>query len=89
MSRADAPGTIFTFILGVGVGAVAALLLAPKAGKELRADIAAGVSDGVNQIRDTGIDLKRRARKVVALAQDRVQDAMEAGQDAYSQGKEA
>jgi gas vesicle protein len=89
MSRGNASGTIFTFILGLGIGAVTALLLAPKAGEELRADIAAGVSDGVNQVRSTAKDLNRRAQKIVALAQDHVQDAMEAGQEAYSQAKKA
>jgi gas vesicle protein len=89
MSRGDAPRTIFTFILGVSVGAVTALLLAPKAGEELRADIAAGVSDGVDQVRSAGKNLNRRAQKIVALAQDRVQDAMEAGQAAFSQAKKA
>jgi gas vesicle protein len=77
--------TILTFVLGAGVGAVIALLLAPKAGEELRDDIA----DGVNRIRSTGKDLKRRTRKIVALAQDHVQDAVEAGQEAYSQAKKA
>jgi gas vesicle protein len=89
MSKNNVPGTIFTFILGASVGAVTALLLAPKAGEELRADIAAGVSDGVDQVRSAGKDLNRRAQKIVALAQDHVQDAMEAGQAAYSQAKKA
>jgi gas vesicle protein len=89
MPRGNASRTIFTFILGVSVGAVTALLLAPKAGEELRADIAEGVSDGVNQVRTTAKDLNRRAQKTVALAQDHVQDAMEAGREAYSQAKKA
>ena len=89
MSRGNAPGTIFTFIFGVSVGTVAALLLAPKAGGELRDDIATGVSDGVNQVRSAGKDLNRRARKIVALAQNHVQDAVEAGQEALSQAKKA
>ena len=89
MSKNNVPGTIFTFILGVSVGAVAALLLAPKAGEELRDDIATGVSDGVNQVRSTAKDLNRRAQKIVTLAQDHVQDAVEAGQEAYSQAKKA
>jgi gas vesicle protein len=75
--------------LGAGVGVVAGLLLAPKAGEELRDDIADGVSDGVNRVRGTGKDLRRRTQKIVALAQDHVQDAIEAGQDAYSQAKKA
>ena len=81
--------TILTFVLGAGVGAVTALLLAPKAGEDLRDDIADGVSDGVNRVRSTGKDLKRRTQKIVALAQEHVQDAVEAGQDAYSQAKKA
>jgi gas vesicle protein len=89
MSRVDAPGTIFTFILGVSVGALAALLLAPKAGEEMRADIAAGIRDGVNRIGAAGKKLNREAQKIVASAQDNVQDAIEAGQDAFRQAKKA
>ena len=89
MPRSHAPRTIFTFILGVSVGAVTALLLAPKAGEELRADIAAEVTDGVDQGRSAGKVLNRRVQKIVALAQDHVQDAIEAGKVAYSQAKKA
>jgi gas vesicle protein len=89
MPRGNASGTIFTFILGVSVGAVAALLLAPKAGNELRDDIASGVSDGVNQVNAAHKGVKRRAQKIVALAQDHVVATIEAGQDAYSHAKKA
>ena len=89
MSRGNASGTIFTFILGVSVGAVTALLLAPKAGEELRGDIATGVSAGVSQVRSTAKGLNRRAQNIVALAEDQIQDAVEAGQEAYSQAKKA
>jgi gas vesicle protein len=89
MTRDHKIGTILTFALGAGVGAAVALLLAPKAGKDLRGDIARGVSDGVNRVRGTGKDLSRRTQKIVALAQDHVQDAIEAGQEAYSQAKKA
>jgi gas vesicle protein len=89
MSRGNPSGTIFTFILGVSVGAVTALLLAPKAGEELRGDIATGVSDGVSQVRNAGKGLNRRAQNIVALAEGQIQDAVEAGQEAYSQAKKA
>jgi gas vesicle protein len=88
MTRDHKVGTILTFILGAGVGAAAALLLAPKSGEELRGDIAEGVSDGVNQVRSTGKDLKRRAQKLVDQAKDHLQQATEAGEDAYKQAKE-
>jgi gas vesicle protein len=66
-----------------------ALLFAPKAGEELRADIAEGIDDGVNQVRSAGKELKQRAQKVVSLAKDHVQDAIEAGDKTYSQAKKA
>jgi gas vesicle protein len=89
MRRDRIPGTILTFALGAGIGAVVALLLAPKSGEELRGDIADGVNDGVNQVRSSGRDLKRRAQKVMDLAKDQVQDAIDAGDRAYSQAKNA
>ena len=44
MRRDRIPTTIFAFVLGAGVGAAVALLLAPKAGEELREDIVEGVT---------------------------------------------
>jgi gas vesicle protein len=89
MSRNHIPETILTFVVGVGIGAAAALLLAPKSGEELRHDITDDVNDGVNQIRATGNDLKRRAQKVVDVARDQVQDAVDAGGSAYNRAKNA
>jgi gas vesicle protein len=89
MTRNHNVGTILAFVLGASVGAVAALLFAPKAGEELRDDIAEGVSDGVKQVHSTGKDLKKRAQKLADLAKDQVQDAIEAGDNAYNQAKKA
>src|SRR5580704_17482224 len=80
---------ILTFALGAGIGAVVALLLAPTAGEELRDDFAEGVNDGVSQVRRAGRDLKRRAQRAVDLAKDQVQDAIDAGDRAYSHAKNA
>ena len=79
MPRTDGPGTILMFILGVGVGALAALLLARKPGGELRSDLAEGVNSRVKQLRRTGKDLRKRARKIVDVAKDQVQAAIELG----------
>jgi gas vesicle protein len=87
MTRDNWPGTILTFVLGVSLGAIAALLFAPKAGEELRGDITEGVSDGINQVRSTGKGLKQQAQKLAGLAKDQVQEAIEAGDNAYSQAK--
>jgi len=88
MSRREQnPGSVITFILGVTVGAAAALLLAPKAGKELRQDLAEGMNDGMDQLRSAGKELKQRAGKFASQAQENVEDALEAGQKAYRQAK--
>jgi hypothetical protein len=75
------------FCCGVGIGAVAALLLAPKSGEELQGNLAEGVNDRFNQVRGTGKDLKRRAQEVLDLARDQVEDAVNAGDSAYNQAK--
>jgi len=46
-----------------------------------------GIPGRCNQVRGKGKDLKRRAQKFVALAQDNVQDVMETGQNAYAHAK--
>ena len=88
MKRNRMPATILPFAVGLGIGAAVALLFAPKAGEELRNDITEGVNDGVNHIRTTGKELKRKVQQLADTAQDqvdRVQDAIEAGESAYSQ----
>jgi gas vesicle protein len=80
-------GTILAFALGAAVGAVAALLLAPKSGEELRGDIADAVNDGAKQVRSAGRNLKQRAQEIVELATDTVQDALDAGGVAYTKAK--
>ncbi len=88
MSKNGMPGTILPFAVGLGLGAAVALLFAPKAGEDLRSDITDGVTDGVNQLRTTGKQLKRKVQQLADTAQDhvdRVQDAIDAGENAYSQ----
>jgi gas vesicle protein len=89
MNRKQIPGAIASFAVGAGIGAAVALLFAPKSGEELREDIVDGVNEGAHQVRSTGRDLKRRAQKVVDMARDQVQDAMDAGDNAYKQAKKA
>jgi gas vesicle protein len=54
MIKENIAGTILAFLLGAAAGAAAALLFAPKAGEELRNDIAEAVNDGVNQVSGKG-----------------------------------
>jgi gas vesicle protein len=84
MTRFDGPTTAVTFLLGLGVGAVTALLLAPKAGNELREDLADGVNDRVSQARNSVKKIGKRAQAFVDQANDQIQDAVDAGEHAYN-----
>ena len=93
MNRPSTSGTILTFIVGVGIGAAAALLLAPKSGEELRSDIADRFNDQVDNVRGTvrtaSRNVKRHADKLVSMAKDEIQDVIDAGDDAYTEAKNA
>jgi gas vesicle protein len=89
MSKDYKPAAAVAFILGAGVGAAVALLFAPKSGEDLRGDITNGVNEGISQVRSKSRELKQRAQTVVDIAKDHVQDAIDAGDKAYSQAKKA
>jgi gas vesicle protein len=74
---------LMTFLVGLGIGAVAALLFAPKSGEELQADIVDKANEGIDHVRRSGNQLKQRARNLADSARDQVQDAIDAGQTAY------
>jgi gas vesicle protein len=84
MARFDGPTTAVTFLIGLAVGAVTALLLAPKAGDELRGDIADGVNNRVTQARNSVKRIGRRAQAFVDQANEQIQDAVDAGEQAYN-----
>ncbi len=93
MNRPSTSGTILTFIVGLGVGAAAALLLAPQSGEELRSEISGRFNDEVDNVRGTvrraTTSAKRRADKVVRMAKDEIQDVIDAGDEAYTDAKNA
>ena len=87
MARDDKTATIVAF--ATGVGAAVAFLLAPKAGDELRDDIAGAIGDRADQLRDQSKDLSRRSKEFVDTAKEHVQDAFNQGADALKQAKKA
>jgi gas vesicle protein len=71
-------GTAVTFLLiGLGAGALAGLLLAPKAGKQLRRDLKRGYEDARDTIDEWTDEAKERVRDV----SDRVRDVASRGAD--------
>lgn len=53
-------------IIGGGIGAVLALLFAPKAGEELRSDIADATRKGINKTEEIASQLSETAQTVYA-----------------------
>ena len=69
-------GTAVTFLLiGIGAGALAALVLAPKTGKQFRRDLKRGYEDAKETVQDWTEEAKDRARDVT----ERVRDVAERG----------
>jgi gas vesicle protein len=77
-SAATNIGTAITFLLiGLGAGALAGLLLAPKTGKQLRRDLQRGYEDAKDSFDDWADEAKDRVREVG----DRVRDVASKGAD--------
>lgn len=69
-------GTAITFLLiGLGAGALTALLLAPKTGKQLRRDLKRGFDDAKDAVEDWADEAKDRTRE----AGDRLRDVAKRG----------
>jgi gas vesicle protein len=70
-SEGNSVGTAVTFLLiGLGAGALAALLLAPKTGKQLRRELKRGYEDARETLDDWTEEAKDRVRDVKDRARD-------------------
>ncbi len=67
--------TRLTFLLiGGGIGAILALLFAPKSGQELRGDIADATRKGIDRSRDAAQQLGDRAGEYYEATRDRASE---------------
>ncbi|HVF44838.1 MAG TPA: YtxH domain-containing protein [Pyrinomonadaceae bacterium] len=80
----DAGARITYFAIGAVVGAAAALLFAPKSGRELREDLADATRKGVDRARETGSQLSSRAGEYYETAASRAGDLASGVRDAAS-----
>ena len=87
MARNDSAGPFYAFLVGIGVGAAAVILLGPKKIEQLHDDFNDALEDGLDQVRRKTKDLRRQAQRTMANAQHKVQEAVDAGADAFSQAK--
>ncbi|NOT62917.1 MAG: YtxH domain-containing protein [Acidobacteria bacterium] len=67
------------FLIGAGIGAVTALLFAPKPGSELRAEIADATKRGLDQARDTSRELNERATELYQTGTERATELYQTG----------
>jgi gas vesicle protein len=71
-------GVAITFLfIGLGAGALVALLFAPKAGKQLRKDIRRGYEDARDAVESFKEDAKERVEDVIERGADWVDAARE------------
>lgn len=72
------------FLVGAGIGAITALLFAPKSGSELRSELADATRKGLDYARDTGRDIGERAGDYYQTGVERASDLTTRGKDAVS-----
>ena len=76
--------SLLFFLLGAGIGALTALLFAPKAGSELRSEIADATKRGLDQARDTGRQIGERATDYYHTSVEKAADLAAHGREAVS-----
>ena len=75
-------GTAITFLLiGLGAGALAGLLLAPKTGKQMRRDLQRGYEDAKDNLGDWAEEAKDRVREVGERVRDVASRGAEIAED--------
>jgi gas vesicle protein len=85
-SEGHTVGTAITFFLiGVGAGALTALMLAPKSGKQFRRELKRGYEDARDSLHDWAEEAKDRVND----ARDRVREVAERGADLAEGVREA
>ena len=89
MSRKNWPEITAGFAIGVGVGTMLGILLAPQSGEETRAYLRNRAEEGMDEAMSQGKKVARRAQRVADDARDFVSDAMESGKAAVETGKAA
>lgn len=94
MSDNNGASKLAFFLAGMGIGAILALLFAPKSGKETRDYLVQKAEEGKDYVSVRSRDLRKQAEEVVEKAKDVVSKqkeqlsaALEAGKQAYQEEK--
>jgi gas vesicle protein len=75
-------------IIGGGIGAILALLFAPKSGVELRGDIADATRKGIEKGRETAAQLQEKAGEYYEVSRERAGELYQTAQEKAGAFKE-
>jgi gas vesicle protein len=75
------------FAIGLGIGAIVGMMWALKSGEETRALLREKAQDGIDEALEQGKRVARKARRATDTAREMVNDAAEAGQEAYREAR--
>jgi gas vesicle protein len=82
------------FLVGLGIGALAGILFAPKSGEETREYLRQKAEEGrdyaqkkARELRERADDFIDRSKEVVARQKDQLSAAVDAGKEAYHREK--
>ncbi len=94
MSEDNGASKVGIFLAGLGIGAVVALLFAPRSGKETREFIVQKTEEGKDFVKSKSEELRKQAEDAVEKGKDLVNKqkdllsaALEAGKQAYQDEK--
>jgi gas vesicle protein len=94
MSEDTGGSKVVFFLAGLGIGAIVALLFAPKSGKETRDFIAQKADEGRDYVKNKSVEFRKQAEDAVDKGKDLVTKqkellsaALEAGKQAYQEEK--
>ena len=94
MSEENGGSKVGFFLAGLGIGAVIALLFAPRSGKETRDMIVQKAEEGRDFVITKGEEIRKQAedavekgRDLVSKQKDLLSAALEAGKQAYQEEK--
>src|SRR5215472_17556590 len=74
-------------LAGLGVGALAGILYAPKSGKETRDDLANSAREGTEYLRNRGRQVAEQVGTLVDRGKEQVGEYMDRGREAVDRGR--
>ena len=89
MANCNVATKVTVFLVGVGVGAVVALLFAPQSGEETRKQIAEKAQEGKDYVAARGREIRKQAEDLVDQGKDLVSKQKARLADVLESGKQA